>query len=30
MSAVMTNKSANIQQLLGDAESKVNQILANQ
>jgi ABC-type glycerol-3-phosphate transport system substrate-binding protein len=30
MSAVLTNKSANIQQLLGDAESKVNQLLANQ
>ena len=30
MSAVLTNKNANIQQLLGDAESKVNQILANQ
>ncbi len=30
MSAVMTNRGANIQQLLTDAESKVNQLLANQ
>ncbi|MGH3415566.1 MAG: ABC transporter substrate-binding protein, partial [Actinocrinis sp.] len=30
MSAVMTNRNANIQSLLTDAEGKVNQLLANQ
>jgi ABC-type glycerol-3-phosphate transport system substrate-binding protein len=30
MSAVMTDKSANVDQLLADAETKANQILANQ